>query len=428
MKRSTGSKGSDGRKVSSNRLAIGSLVAAGAAIALGVGAAARADAATRPTTGPAELWAFCGVHPADPSAQRAADSLARDAGVTATFGPCNVPTGPYTADETADRYVDPDTYLRLVHINARAGMKTLVYDRRIWSDAAATRDAAIAFWKPVIADIAAWDMGDEFQPAHPQWQVLVRRWATVREYVTPRTGVGPFTNHVVDAVDDALADLPGSDELISFDHYNDGDMDVPAFVRSLDGRVHTVMCGVNALTHLIFTPTPESVQTEIAELTEAGCDRFLVFGGERVYETTDTHLFGDSSLVDADGRATPLAGAFLKASGRSAVAVATPPPSIPTADVAVAAALPASSTASPATGAVEATTSAAPTSVAPATATDETQLSTHDRWHLPSGQRMVACAALPGFGLPVEIVARRARRRRTGCACVRSAHVGCVAP
>ena len=372
---------------------LGWFVVAGAAIAFGLAGARRADAATLRTTGARELWAFCGVHPSDPSAPRAAASMARDAGVTATFGPCNVPTRTYTADETADRYVDPDTYMRLVRINAVAGMKTLVYDRRIWSDDTATRDEAIAFWSPVLDDVAAWDMGDEFQPGLPQWQVLVARWTIVREQVTPRTGIKPFTNHVVDAVEQALADLPGSDELISFDHYNNDDMDVGGFVRTLDGRAHHVMCAVNALTHLVFTPTPELVRRDMATLAASGCDDFLVFGGERVYGTSD---FGTSSLVDADGNATPLAAAFFEASGRAANAIA---------DAAT----------TPTTAVTETPVTTAPSITEPATPVTTPAVSApivtdkRHRWSLPSGRRMVTFAALPGIGLPIEIAVRRAR-------------------
>jgi hypothetical protein len=86
--------------------------------------------------------------------------MAVAAGIDVTFGPCSVPT-PDTPANTASRYVDPQTYASRA-INASVGMKTVVYGARLWSDTAAVRNAAIAFWQPQLADIAAWDMGDEF--------------------------------------------------------------------------------------------------------------------------------------------------------------------------------------------------------------------------------------------------------------------------
>jgi hypothetical protein len=83
---------------------------------------------------------------------------------------------PYSPAFTADRYVAPDVYMRLVQLNATVGMKTVVYDARLWADDFATRDSAIAYWKPVLANIAAWDMGDEFDPATPDWNILLHRW------------------------------------------------------------------------------------------------------------------------------------------------------------------------------------------------------------------------------------------------------------
>jgi hypothetical protein len=115
-----------------------------------------------------------------------------------------------------------------VRLNARAGLRTVVHDRRIWSSDVAIREEAIAFWTPVLEHIAAWDMGDEFQPDHAEWGVLVECWRIVRTEVEPRTGVHPYTNHVVDAVARALEDLPGSEALVSFDHYNWVDLDIPA--------------------------------------------------------------------------------------------------------------------------------------------------------------------------------------------------------
>ena len=63
------------------------------------------------------------------------------AGIDATFGPCNVPVPEYSVIDTKNRYVEPEVYMRLVELNASVGMKTLVFDKRLWSDDPKVRDA-----------------------------------------------------------------------------------------------------------------------------------------------------------------------------------------------------------------------------------------------------------------------------------------------
>src|SRR4051794_29818769 len=179
-------------------------------IGIGVRTADAAGPPTPPTT--VDSWAWCGVNPDDPVAADAVWAMAHAGGIDATFGPCNVPDKSYTPADTANRYVAPDVYMRLVQLNASVGMKTVVYDARLWSDTASVRNQAIAFWQPVLANIAAWDMGDEFpfcpngkdlatnlsQPCDPvqlkQWPALVQRWSIMRSIVEPATGIQPFTN------------------------------------------------------------------------------------------------------------------------------------------------------------------------------------------------------------------------------------------
>ncbi len=261
-----------------------------------------------------DTWAWCGVHPDDPVALASARSMAVAAGIDVTFGPCNVPTPDYTPANTANRYVDPQTYARLVAINASVGMKTVVYDARLWSDTAAVRNAAIAFWQPQLADIAAWDMGDEFDHTSSEWAVLIHRWDVVRAHVTPVTGITPYTNLIPSAaaVNAALRDLSGSEQLVSFAQYG-GDLGV-SLARSFDASVRTVMCGVNAFTHFQFRPTAARIRADMTVLRAAGCDRMLVFGGQRVY---GTDLFGGPSLAENDGTATSWAGGVLEGTGRS---------------------------------------------------------------------------------------------------------------
>ncbi len=257
-------------------------------------------------------WAWCGVHPDDPSATAAARSMAEVAGIDATFGPCNVPSSSYTPAFTADRYVDPPTYRRLVQINAAAGMRTVVYDARIWSDQPAVRDQALADWAPLFPHIAAWDMGDEFAPDGPEWEILVERWHLVLAEVTTRSGIAPYTNHLPEATEQALDDLAEAGRLLSFVRY--GDDQGEALARDLDARVDTLMCGVNAFDHMGFRPDEVTIRRHMERLRSAGCDQFLVFGGQRVY---GTDLFGGDSLVDEAGAATSWAGAVMEGVGRS---------------------------------------------------------------------------------------------------------------
>jgi hypothetical protein len=263
------------------------------------------------TLTPLDTWAWCGVHPDDPTAATAARSMAQIAGIDVTFGPCNVPTPDYTPAFTANRYVSPDQYRRLVDINAAAGMKTVVYDSRLWSANAAVRADATQFWAPVYQHIEAWDLGDEFDPAGPEWPLLIQRWNRVLADVTPVSGIRPYTNHLPWATDEALADLPGNDQLLSFAWYAD---DLGASIARAHADEATLMCGVNAFDHFSFVPSPDKIRTDMAALRSAGCDKFLVFGGQRVYGSS---TFGPTSLVDGAGAPTTWAPAVQEGSGRS---------------------------------------------------------------------------------------------------------------
>lgn len=274
-----------------------------------------APAANTPAPVRADAWAFCGVRPSDPNAAKIVASI-KAAGVTATFGPCNDPApGTYTPVDPGDRYVAPETYMQLVLLNATVGLKTLVYDPRIYSPVGATRDAAIAYWTPVLRHIQAWDVGDEYQPPpSTDWPPLVQRWNTVRTFVTPTTGVPPYTNHVVEALDRALLDLPGSDQLLSFTRYT-GDLGA-SVARQYDAKTRVLMCGINVYDHFGLVPTPTKIREGMYDLAEAGCDRFLVFGGARVY---DSVRFGDRSLAERTGEPTDWNTAVLEGSGRTSL-------------------------------------------------------------------------------------------------------------
>jgi hypothetical protein len=281
---------------------------------------ASAAAPTPPQT--VDVWAWCGVNPdLDPAAATAAvRAMAQAGGIDATFGPCNIPDPSYTPAETANRYVQPDVYMRLVKLNASVGMKTVVYDKRLWDPQA--RAGALVFWQPVLANIAAWDMGDEFDPHPPgnapptDWNTLVGRWTAMRTFVEPVTGIQPFTNILpfADALDSALADLPGSERLLSFAKY-DGDKGV-SLAQEFDTTPGTkLMCGVNEF-EFNFVPTPASIRADMDTLKAAGCDQILDFGGFPVYDDP-MQLFGEVSTVDTTGAPTDRAPATQEGSGHS---------------------------------------------------------------------------------------------------------------
>ena len=256
------------------------------------------------------------MNPDDANAAATVKAMAQVGGIDATFGPCNVPTPPYTPDQPSNRYVSFDTYMRLVQLNATVGMKTVVYDDRLWSPDPNVRTTAIGFWTPVLSNIAAWDLGDEFDPANPtQWNALKSRWTTVRTYVQPGTGVKPYANFrpEVTSLDKALTDLPGTSELLSFDQYT-GDKGV-ALAQAYDKRVTTLMCAVNEIAHNGLMPTPLTIRADMTALQNAGCDRFLVFTGFPVYDTTGA--FGDTSIVDRNGLPTTFAPATQEGTGHS---------------------------------------------------------------------------------------------------------------
>jgi hypothetical protein len=270
---------------------------------------------TTPTPAPMKVYAFCGVNPDDSAAQRKAVAMSKDGGITATFGPCLPPPANYTTAFPGSRYATPEQYLRLTVINANAGMKTLVYDARIWSDDSTVRQAAIDYWLPHAAWLEGWDMGDEFDPSMPDWPILVQRWKIVREHIAPVTGVQPFTNHLGSAgvLSAALADLPGSEQLLSYDAYPEvnGRMEASlALAAQYQGSTSNLMCAINALRHNEFRPTAAKIRQHIADHRKAGCDSFLIFGGEKPINTPG---FPSDSLVNAKGQATSLAKAVKQA-------------------------------------------------------------------------------------------------------------------
>lgn len=262
---------------------------------------------------PVEAWVWCGVHPDDPYAEEIARSLAIDSGIAATMGPCMPPDwSAYTTAHPGDRYVSPEVYYRLVELNARYGMKTLVYDARVWDEDPAVVDEAIRFWSPVIHHVEAWDMGDEFDPLWAeQWDYLVSRWTRMMDGVTNLTGVWPYTNHMGfhHVLDRALQDIPRQHLHLSFDLY-----DVPqslATAERYSPLVQELTCAVNGLDHGPHVVVPSVLEQAMIDHREAGCTRLVIFGGVKPYNTPG---FNSPSLVYADGTPTVLAGAVYNGS------------------------------------------------------------------------------------------------------------------
>lgn len=261
-----------------------------AGLAAAVLSAAPAPAQAAAPAAPVGVWAFCGVHPDAPHAAQQARAMSWS-GVDATFGPCMAPDRTtYTPSNTGPRYVTPDVYMRLVNLNAAAGMRTVVYDARVWSDDPAVRQTAISFWRPVIDHVAAFDMGDEFDPRTTEWPILLHRWQTVTAEVTPALGVAPYTNHLADPaiLTQAAADLPGP--ILSFDSYtldaNGIAQDTLTLAREFDSATPDLMCAVNALPFNGLVPTWSGIAANMWQMRAAGCDSFLLFGGARPYGAT----------------------------------------------------------------------------------------------------------------------------------------------
>lgn len=249
----------------------------------------------------AETWAFCGVWSADAGAQAKAYKMA-SLGIDATFGPCLPPGAGYSPVNPVGRYADPATMLQTVVINAYAGMKTIIFDERFWSTDPAVRSAAITFWQPHVSWIRAIDLGDEYDPnpANGQWGVLVQRWNTVINNVTPTLGVGPYTNHLspfytpgFNALDQALADLPGAGLHLSFDDYNQANSQwVASNWSQPQYGVSHLMCAISVTQNVVgaHTNTPttltrSNIKTNMGKHRQVGCDSFLIFNAGNAYFT-----------------------------------------------------------------------------------------------------------------------------------------------
>lgn len=261
----------------------------------------------------AETWAFCGVHPDDPAADAKLRTLSNSAGIDAIFGRCNPPDwSTYTPANPTVRYMNADEYKRLAIAASRHGIKTVVYDARVWSSDPAVRQEALNFWMPLKDWVRAWDMGDEFDPISPDWQLLIQRWYIVLDHITPQIGVGPVTNNLggQSIADAALRDMPEQAKHYSFDAYGEGPNGEPTGIidmtAHLRGRVDFLMCAINALDHSIYHPTPAKIEMQMQTGLREGCHGFLIFGGDMPFATAG---FVSPSLVNADGSATALAGA-----------------------------------------------------------------------------------------------------------------------
>lgn len=274
---------------------------------------------TAPAAGK-EMWAFCGVEPSDPYAAKKIQTMAW-AGIDATQGPCRAPGTNYSPAYTATRYADPQTYLNLTVLNATHGqMKTIVYDARLWSADANVREQAIQFWAPHTAWIRAWDMGDEFaySPAEgSEWRELMRRMEVIRIHVTPRLGIGAFTNNFPfeAELDAALRDMPWPNQShLSFDSYaevNGRTVEAVRLATKYNQLTNHLMCAINTYKHGPFAPTSTKIKLAMQDQAAAGCDSWLIFGGEMPQvNPADAGYFQGTSLFDRYGNATSFARAI----------------------------------------------------------------------------------------------------------------------
>jgi hypothetical protein len=267
----------------------------------------------RPPQPEMETWAFCGPSPNSPYAFEQLRSLRDDSGIDNVFGHCNPPDwSSYTTAYPGQRYMRPSEYLALVQqAEVLGGIKVVVYDARIWSNDPEIRQEALNWWMPYTDVIRAWDMGDEFDPNYADWGILKDRWAIIEKYITPVTGIEPFTNHMSQFLDQAMVDLPGSTKILSYDDY-DVERSLET-ARKYDPQTETLVCAVNALKHGPWDPTPWGIEFQMSDHRDAGCDEILIFGGVM---PTDTPGFDTPSLVDEFGHPTWLAYGVFEGSTR----------------------------------------------------------------------------------------------------------------
>ena len=152
--------------------------------------------------------------------------MAQAGGIDATLGPCNIPHSSYTPVDPANRYVAPDVYMRLVQLNATVGMKTVVYDARLYSGTASTRDTAIAFWTPVLANRRVGLA--RVRPRSCPCDVPFRMDENSHSWGLDR--VPPFVNFLPrDVLDNGARGLPGVERVLSFDNYDVSRVTWPPF-------------------------------------------------------------------------------------------------------------------------------------------------------------------------------------------------------
>ena len=262
-----------------------------------------------------QLWAFCGIEPGDPYVV-AKTSAMQASGITATFGPCRPAPAGYSPAYPGTRYADPATYYQLTNVNALFGLKTVVYDSRLWSANSSTRAIAKNYWQPQLnlGRVAAFDLGDEYDPLGPQWSILVSRWNTVRAL-----GLKPYTN-VAAAPQSAgatnltapyvaastLAGIGSTAGDLSFDNY---DYTQEAAVASAFNGAGREMCAVAAI-NFPGGPavSPSYIAAAFSALLANGCDDWLIFTGE-LPQTGWTQY----SLFDSVGNRTALSYAVAAA-------------------------------------------------------------------------------------------------------------------
>ena len=129
-----------------------------------------------------DAWAWCGVNPDDPGRQRPCVRWRKPVGSTRRSGRATSPRSP-TRRQTRTIGTSPDIYMRLVQLNATVGMKTIVYDERLWYPQMQCRGNRILDTR-AVQHRRDWATNN---PDGPEWTVLKN---SVGVTVRRRTGDG----------------------------------------------------------------------------------------------------------------------------------------------------------------------------------------------------------------------------------------------
>lgn len=232
-----------------------------------------------------DVFAFCSPE-FGPTFQADLNAMV-DIGVTVMHGPCRQPPSDYSPLEPGVRYASVSEYRYLVISNAIRGVKTVVYDPRVWSESYSTRIEAIRYWKAYAYWIEAWDLGDEPNINHEQAGKADEtigfsvRWSNMR-MVVHALGVEGLTNippvlgerYMRNVLDNMF---PGT-ERIGFNIYKR-----KANLRWTKWFVENGYDPCPAIgTHGLFYSDPSQSAQQLTEVLDAGVTCVVLFPGAQV--------------------------------------------------------------------------------------------------------------------------------------------------